>query len=932
MENRKHVRLLRSAADAEAFEPIKEQLALRGCLPDETAAAGKNDTVLAVLSESFFADEALTQGLLDLVGSGTENVLPLQLDDAPIPERIKNALYARNIIMASGRDAPLIAERIVSALPKKKNTLPLFLGAAGIVLLCLVGLLIWRSVKGSEPSPKAPDDPTIAIPEGWTAEDLAEIEDVVVIGDRMIFLTGEELEESMEEVRDYFDPGEEAPFIYFDADLYAVLDQNSDDGMIHWYSMENGQELEMVRHDDLRFLTLMPNLRYLSLVLVEVPADGLPDLGGAEKLEGVAVLSCGMDDLSWLAEAPVRQMQIRFTPIRDFAALTGCEKLGTLHVDMQDTGTEASFSGFSPPSLHNFSLWNASFSAARDLSALASLSDLRTLQLLNPEGMNSLSGLEKLQLEDFEVVNGFQLQDISALSTQKKLTALTIDDCPAVQDFSPVAGCTALESVMIYPGWDVRLRDASFLGGLSELRDISLYSVDLPDMGFLTQLGQRRVSLDNLDFSGGVRDLSALADVAHYDRLGIDLYGGSMGQLPGELKDITVSYLYMRRISDLDLSALPAVTERLFINDCDCRDLSSLPDNWSASRIQLYACDQLRSLEGLERLADFGRGGEGILEVYYCPRLADWSPLDGMELNSLYINGSFSLPSFRDLHLGLLRLENVEDLTDLSFLDEMDASAPCSFELIGLDGVNSLEPLRRFHGDHIIVPPQLAEQAEDLVADGVFGEYRVEYPRGGWYIDDSVYVLNDFEELRSLPKALLRRVSVLCAAGDRLVDPERYEIVTDPESGPALYNRDLGETETFGPGPLSDLAILAELSGLRELSLYEQPLRDLGGVQSLSSLESFRAEYCGELRDVSALFTLQSLREISLRASAVSSLQGVQNLFDLRTLDVSYTKVSDLSVLLALPNLESVTISRDMTRAAASLEGSDIRFAVVIED
>ena len=204
-------------------------------------------------------------------------------------------------------------------------------------------------------------------------------------------------------------------------------------------------------------------------------------------------------------------------------------------------------------------------------------------------------------------MNGFQLEDISALSTQKKLTALTIDDCPAVRDFSPVGGCAALESVMIYPGWDVRLRDASFLGGLSELRDISLYSIDLPDLGFLTQLGRVRESIDALNFSGDVRDFSALADIGHYDRLGIDLYGGSMGQLPAELKDITVSYLYLRRLSGLDFSAMPKVTERLLVYECDCGDLSSVPEDWTAQRIQIYECSPFRSLEGLEKFAPRGR-------------------------------------------------------------------------------------------------------------------------------------------------------------------------------------------------------------------------------------------------------------------------------------------------------------------------------------
>ena len=232
MNKSKHIRLLRCGADEELFKPIGEQLIRRGLRVDEDAA-GKDDIVLAVLSEAFYKDKDLTDRLLGLIGAGADKVLPLQLDDAPIPEQLKNALYARNIIPAAGRDASLIAERIISALPRKKSRLPLLLAAAGLVLVALVGFLIWRSAAGGEKLPAmGTEGSPVVIPEGWPAEDLALIEDALIIGDRMIFLNGEELDAAMKNVQDYFDPGEEAPFIFFDADLYAVLDQNSPDGQI----------------------------------------------------------------------------------------------------------------------------------------------------------------------------------------------------------------------------------------------------------------------------------------------------------------------------------------------------------------------------------------------------------------------------------------------------------------------------------------------------------------------------------------------------------------------------------------------------------------------------------------------------------------------------------------------------------------------------
>ena len=912
----KTIRSLCVEADREALRPIVEALAARGVkILDLTGKPSKSELVLAALSAAFYADEAAVEKLLGLLGAGAENVLPLQLDETPVPDRIKNVLYSRNIIPTAGREDAHTAERILAALPRKKNPLPLLLTAGALVLAAIAGVLIWRASQNKETVPAmAREQLEVAVAYGLTEEELAEIEDVVIVGDRAVFLKGEELDAAIGAVHDMVGDGS-APFIYFDVDNYAVLDENDPGGGIHWYDMKTGQELGAARHEDLRFLSLMPNLRYLSLALVDVPAEGLPDLSGAEKLEGVAVLSSSVDTLSWLSGSSVRDMMIRFSPIRGFGALTGCENLRLLHVDMRGTDEAADFSGFAPPKLENASLWFVDFSASQDLSELSSLPALRELQLLQPTGLRTLDGLNAPALEELEITDGYELEDVSALSGLRQLKSLMLDDCPPLQDYSPIAGCTALESVMIYAGWDVRLRDASFLGELPELRDIRLYSIDLPDIDFLRGIGQRRDSLERFDFSGGVRDFSALSAVAHYDMLGIDLYGGSIDRVIPDLQDTGISYLYLRRVSGLELSALPKVEDRLLVYECELRDLSDLPADWPTRRIQLYNCGALRSLDGLQELAGFREDGRGVLEVTHCPELTDWSALDGLELDTLLVSSCYTLPSFKALGVKNLHLESIPDLTDLALLDEMEPTQLGNVELIGLDGVKSLEPLRRFRGETLTVSPQLEEQAADLVRDGLFTDYRVEYPRGGWNMDDDEYALQELGELDTLPPALLRHVRTLCLAGDRLVDPERFDSV-----GPGEY----------GDGAVKEIGMLSGLSGLRYLALKAQPLTDLNGIQSLTELETFRAEDCGRLRDVSALFALQGLQEIGLRGTAVDSLQGVQNLYELRRIDVSHTAVTDLTALLGLEKLESVTVSADMTEAINGLNGQTCGFELSI--
>ena len=99
------------------------------------------------------------------------------------------------------------------------------------------------------------------------------------------------------------------------------------------------------------------------------------------------------------------------------------------------------------------------------------------------------------------------------------------------------------------------------------------------------------------------------------------------------------------------------------------------------------------------------------------------------------------------------------------------------------------------------------------------------------------------------------------------------------------------------PGVITDLDKLSVLTGLEELYLYGQPIQSLDGIQALSSLEQFSAKGCIALSDVSALFALPELRWVDLKCTGVDSIQGVQNLRELRFLDVSNTRVSDLTPL-----------------------------------
>ena len=899
--SKKPIHLICSDADRAALQPVLDALKSKGMRVSEEAP-GKNDLVLAALSEGFYAEGGKTGALLELVAAGAENVLPLQLDAAPIPDAIKNALYARNIIPAAGRDAAHTAERILDALPKKKSRLPLILSAVGIVLLAVVGLLLWRGKQAAVHEEEAV--PVIAeltpepiyIPAGLTEEDLAAIEDVVIVGDYFGYFTD----------ADFREAGEHWLNVYDD-----VAYRSFDDGEPLWISKEDGHAYTMTRYDDLHFLELMPRLRFLELVNVAADADSLPDLSQAAVLEGVSLSDCEIDSLDWLAGAQMHNFDMHSTRVTDFAPLSSCERLRTVFLDFYRM-EEADLSAFAPPALEHLEICNGQdLRGGLDLSALSACTKLRECRLDADLPLADLSFLaDASKLEALYLYNLHELRDISALNGMKNLKQLEIQYCERVTDYTPIAGCSSLERIHLQCDYNPdALRDASFLRGLPKLWDIGLYSCNLDNLNFLEGIAAHQ-SCISLGFAGDIRDYSGLATIKHYDWLHLNprrVDGSRFGDLAAVLpylEGAEVKNLHLHDCGGIDLSLLPKVTESLEIWYGDLTDLSTLPD-WGIKRLMLYDCQYLTSLDGIQSLPAYTQPGSLNLTVAGCPRLRDWSAIENASLSGLELQGVYSLPVFDGIGFGSLRLESIEDLSDLSILSALsDGHSYNSIALVGLDAISDLSPLHRLQIKHLEIPPQVADQAEELVEAGIVGDYEVAYPDGSWQPFDGAVELLSLDELETLPAALLRRVERLGIAGDALFDFDRYDIWEDWEhrdrnGNPALqlHDRKTDAVTPLTPGVITDLSRLSALTGLRELYLVGQPLQNLDGIQVFSSLEEFSAKGCAALSDASALFALPELRWVDLKCTQVDSIQGVQNLRELRSLEVSNTRVSDLTPL-----------------------------------
>ena len=908
---------LLSPADREKAQPILDELKKKGFL-----IAGEGDQsapALLFLSAAFAADESAQEAFFAADGAGRE-IIPVDLDGAAQGELVRSALMAKNAIATQGRTVEEIAARVASAevFAQKRISKPLgrLLIAAALILVLGAGVWIWQgSAERRAYNAGKKQAVQTASRFGLSAEDLARVQSFAIIGDKVVYS-----EEGYATDSSIFATQSD---VSGNGELFRLGDYAyhlwEEDGK-HWYSTEDGHEFTITRYEDLSFLKYMPNLRSLTLLCVE--ADEMPSLLGLGALEQVELARCVLPDYEWLAGAHLFNFMCLSCNVSDFSPLSRCERLFSANFELGGL-READFSAFSPPQLSGLSImgWDGlesirleGLSGSRlnfldltqlplaDLGFLSGLTTLKALSINNLPALRDLSALEGVdRLFDLGLFELPELRDISAVGGMKMLQNLTINRCPRIEDYSAIALCAELYSFRTSECYN--LRDASFLKGKSKLQQIELDDCRLRDLDFLKNISANADGL-NLRLSGDIGNYAGLAAQKNYQSLRLGPFEGNTQELLGYLEGARVKSLTLEGFRGLDLAALPQLGWSLRLEDCDVVDLSGLAGQ-TLRELELRRLPNLTSLKGLDGIG-WPETFLGIeLTITECPRLSDWSALENAQLSSLSIDSVYSAPEKLSPALRHLTLRRVEGLRDLHMLNSLpEGTALRELCLEGLSELHDLTPLRRLKIGYLEVPPQLEEQARELVESGIAESYGVIYTEDGRQDNDNM-TLESLDELTTLPAALLGKVRDLLLVGDRIVDRERFEVndVWNEETGRhelTLRDRASGEEEAVETGTMRDLSALSALTGLYSLEIRAQSLESLDGVQSMGELRYLSIMDCPALRDASAAFTLQGLHGLSLGRCPVESIQGVQNLGELQELYLYETALRDLSPLRAL--------------------------------
>ena len=795
------------------------------------------------------------------------------------------------------------------------------------------------------PTPPLPDNTDI------TLEQLESVFELIVVGDSFNYYTGDE---------EWMKGSGNAR-----VGVEHVANRGFDNGQARWYSTEDGHAFALYDWGDLAFLPYMKNLTLLTLVDVQ---GTLPDLSGLKKLNCVEVLDCDIDDISGLQGA-AKLLAFNYSgPARDLSFLNGVRTLTSMNLTLYGSG-QMDLSAFGPMYLQDLTVIGPGSDGRIDLSGLNRCRQLERvrlsdLPLTDLACLSKATGLRELELDGLE-----RLTSLNGLDAHNKLTRIWVDNCFSLSNIDALTGCTALSQVELN---DCRISDLTGLSGARSLRELelrnmgtlrsfhgleehtSLKNIEVNDLQGLTDisalgsctnlesLNMHEVfslgdispvvglpklrdlqiygsQLNNVDFlwdiqnkdyfSFGIAEVpnwEGLAAIEKYSFLNITDRNGSA--LPYvENATVTDMQLWNRggrgnQSEGLDLSRLPKVTNKL---ELFCVTSLEGLDQPNVRILRMDDCPYLTSLSGMEGMDRLVR-----MEVCNCPRLTDWSALNGRRLDEINLEALFTLPDFGTFSAREVSLTTIYDLTDLSCFQNYQQDG-YRIMLMDVDGVTDLSPLYHLHGTTLQIPAHLKEQAQAMVDSGLLNRFEVTYPEGWWEPIEPHIELLSLEEIDTLPSALLSRITELQLAGDVIVPLDGSWIEDDwGTNPPTLYLHYDGEEERIpvAPGTLVDFARLSKLTGLKRLTIWGQPeLTSLEGIQGMSDLRDLNLRMCPALTDGSPVFTVQSLEELYFWCTGISSIQGIQNLYALRQLDLNDNPVEDLSPLGACGALERAT-------------------------
>jgi len=479
--------------------------------------------------------------------------------------------------------------------------------------------------------------------------------------------------------------------------------------------------------------------------------------------------------------------------------------------------------------LQNLDLSDNSIS---DISALANLTALRTLDLFGGNSISDIGALANLTaLTDLRLSSN--ISDISALINLTALTRLYLN-INTISDISALANLTALTDLRLSSN---NISDISALANLIALTDLRLQENNISDISALANL----TALRTLDLhSNSISDISALANLTALRTL--DLHSNSISNISALANLTALTDLGLSNNNISDISALVNLSALRFLNlhSNSISDISALA-NLTTLRTLDLGNNSISNISALVSLT-------ALRILYLGHNVSDISALANLTaLRTLYLfNNNISdisalanLTALTTLNLSYNNISDISALVNLTALTDLGLSNNNISDISALANLTALSTLDLF-GDNNI---------------------------------------NDISALANLTALTDLRLS-----NNSISDISALANLT------ALT--DLRLTSNISDiSDISDISALANLTALTRLYLNNNNISDISALANLTALTDLRLS-SNNISDISALANLIALTDLSLFYNSISDISALANLTDLTNLYLNNNNIS----------------------------------------
>jgi len=569
---------------------------------------------------------------------------------------------------------------------------------------------------------------------------------------------------------------------------------------------------------------------------------------------------------------------ISLNPILQLKELIYLDLNGIVSADLVSVGQNIDFSVLSE--LSELVDLNISNNNINSLSMINNLINLHTLKI-NNNPINDFSGIEQLKsLENIEMkyMNYINFISLEKLGNLKKL------DC----SFSNLDNITEIFSL-----------DRLISLNLSGIQMINI--VDLNKMNQLEELFLSKCGLIDVSFLSQFKELK-IVDISENEIFDIEFLS--------ELKNLTNINMSFNKIERLNLNNYP-VLENLTINNNLLQGIGFLTNLPILKSVDL-ANNQLTYLElnGSTNITELNLNKNSISDLTFIKNLDRLNILiaDNNPINTIVLQ---NLPKLNYLSLKGTNIKDVSSVYEMSSLIYLDIS---DCRNTNIDGIENLANLEQLYINLNKSPTNFELSA--LVKLKNLEIYNMQ--------NDDWFIFNNMEELVDLKFFDCEFISANLFGLNKLQSVEFYNCsslsdISQITELPLLENLYVERARIIRP-------LLANLSGLRRLSLVSSKVEEIQGISQLPELEYLNL-YNNELAAVQlndfpklveldlsknlfvnfSKFKMNFNGKLDLSSNYINKLDGIENIFaKLDTLNLSKNKINNFTPIYAIDILNVI--------------------------